>query len=352
MSRKSGLAAAAVLAFGLVASLPGASLAADKITVSYQPAMYWALPLYFASQNGWWGEVGLEPEFVTFPAGAPQIAAGSSGSWDVGITGAVPAVLGASRFDIETIGIATDESRTNALVVAGAGADAIIADPTRIKGQQILLTTNSTVDFTARKCLEKFGVNFGDVRFVNLGQAQIITAMSSGNGTAAGVWAPNLYTLEDKVQAKLLCSGADAGAMVPSLLVATKSYAEAAPDKIDRFLAVYLRGWSWAKAHPDEAKTLAMEFYKSGGLEVTPEAMDKEFALRPVFLLDEQLGLMARSDGASEVEGWTNEIGAFLKTVGTISELPNSQVYVTDRFLRAVAGDEKLRAFATEFNQK
>ncbi len=350
MSEKYGLTAAAVLSFGLATTLPGVSLAADKITISYQPAMYWALPLHFASEKGWWGDVGLAPEFVTFPAGAPQIAAGSSGSWDVGITGAVPAVLGASRFDIETIGIANDESRTNALVVSGDGADAILADPTQIKGQQILLTTNSTVDFTARKCLEKFGVDFGDVSFVNLGQAQIITAISSGNGTVAGVWAPNLYTLEDKVQAKPLCSGADAGAMVPSLLIATQSYAEGSPDMINRFMAVYLRGWSWAKANPDEAKALAMEFYKSGGLEVTPESMDKEFALRPVFLLDEQLELMARSDGASEVEGWTNEIGAFLKTVGTISELPDSQVYVTDRFLQAVAGDEKLRAFATEFN--
>lgn len=352
MSAKFGLTVAAVLGIGMVAASPGASHAADKITISYQPAMYWALPLYFASQNGWWPEVGLEPEFVTFPAGAPQIAAGSSGSWDVGITGAVPAVLGAARFQIKTIGIANDESRTNAMVVAGPDAGAILADPTRVKGQNILLTTNSTVDFTARKCLEKFGVPVGDVRFVNLGQAQIITAISSGNGTVAGVWAPNLYTLEDQVQAKYLCSGADAGAVVPSFLIATEAYAQAAPDKIDRFLAVYLRGWSWAKSHPDDAKKLAMEFYKSGGLEVTPESMDKEFALRPVFLLEEQLRLMARSDGASTVDGWSTEIGDFLRTVGTVAEVPDSQAYITDSFLQDVAADDKLRAFATEFDPK
>lgn len=349
MSGKIGLTAAAALVFGLAGALPNASHAADKITISYQPAMYWALPLYFASQKGWWQEVDLDPVFVTFPAGAPQIAAGSSGSWDVGITGAVPAVLGAARFNIETIGIANDESRTNALVVAGSDAEAILADPTQIKGQNILLTTNSTVDFTARRCLEIFGVPFDDVRFVNLGQAQIITAISSGSGTVAGVWAPNLYTLQDQVQAKTLCSGEDAGAVVPSFLIATEAYAQAEPDKIDRFMAVYLRGWSWARAHPDEAKALAMEFYKNGGLEVTPESMDKEFELRPVFLLDQQLELMARSDGASAVDGWSAEIGDFLVTVGTIAQAPDSQAYVTDRFLQGVAGDERLRAFATEF---
>lgn len=339
-------------ALGLAWALSGAALAQEKITISYQPAMYWALPLHYATEMGWWAEMDLAPEFVTFPAGAPQIAAGSSGSWDVGITGAVPAVLGASRFNISTIGIANDESRTNALVVAGPEAEAILADPARIKGQQILLTTNSTVDFTARKCLEKFGLGFGDVSFVNLGQAQIITAMTSGSGSVAGVWAPNLYTLEDKMGAKPLCSGADAGAVVPSFLIATEAYAGASPEQIAKFLAVYLRGWSWAKANPEEAKKLALEFYASGGLEVTPASMEKEFTLRPVFLLDQQLDLMSRAAGASKVDGWAGEIGAFLATVGTIPEAPDSAGHITDSYLQTIAGDEKLRAFATEFDPK
>ena len=50
-------------------------------------------------------------------------------------------------------------------------------------------------------------------------------------------------------------------------LIATKSYAEAAPEKIGRFLVVYLRGWL-GKAYPDAANKLALGF-KSGGLEVT-----------------------------------------------------------------------------------
>ncbi len=128
--------------------------------------------------------------------------------------------------------------------------------------------------------------------------------------------------------------------------------AESAPDKIDRFLAVYLRGWSWAKANPDEAKKLAMEFYKSGGLEVTPESMDKEFALRPVYLLDEQLKLMSREAGASTLDGWANEIGTFLNAVGTVAEVPDTQVFINDKFLMDVAADEKLKAFATEFDPK
>ena len=45
----------------------------------------------------------------------PQIAASASKSWDVGGTGSVPAVLGAARYNLLTIGITNDESVGNAL---------------------------------------------------------------------------------------------------------------------------------------------------------------------------------------------------------------------------------------------
>ena len=209
------------------------------IGVSYQPSLYWALPFHYATVKGWWKEVGLTPTFSTFPAGAPQIAASAAKSWDVGGTGSVPAVLGAVRFNILTIGITNDESKANAMLVRGDKFDAIKADPKLLKGQRLLLTTNSTVDYAARKCLTKFGLAQNDMQFVNLGQAQIITAVTSNNGDIAGVWAPNTYTLEDRANAKYLCSGADAGAVVPGALVVRADFAKEHPDDVAKFLAVY-----------------------------------------------------------------------------------------------------------------
>jgi NitT/TauT family transport system substrate-binding protein len=270
----------------------------------------------------------------------------------VGGTGSVPAVLGAVRFNILTIGITNDESKTNAMMVRGDKFEAIKANPASLKGQRLLLTTNSTVDYAARKCLVKMGLAANDMQFVNLGQAQIITALTSNNGDIAGVWAPNTYTLEDRAGAKYLCSGADAGAIVPGALIVRADFAKERPDDVAKFLAVFLRGWSWAKANPEEARKLALEFYKQGGLEVTPRAMDQEFALRPTFGLDEQLKLMARAPGASTVDGWFSEIGKFITEVGTIPANPDAKSYVTDDFLKRVAADAKLKAFATEFDKK
>jgi ABC-type nitrate/sulfonate/bicarbonate transport system substrate-binding protein len=339
------------LAIGLMA-VASPALAQTRIGVSYQPSLYWALPFHYASVKGWWKQVGLDPDFSTFPAGAPQIAAAAAKSWDVGGTGSVPAVLGAARFNILTIGITNDESKANAMLVRGDKYDALKADPKLLKGQRLLLTTNSTVDYAARKCLIKFGLAQTDMQFVNLGQAQIITAMTSNNGDIAGVWAPNTYTLEERANAKYLCSGADAGAVVPGALVVRADYAKEHPAEVAAFLAVYLRGWSWAKANPAEARSLALDFYKQGGLEVTAHAMDEEFRLRPTFSLDEQLHLMDRAKGPSTMDGWFAEISKFLTEVGTVQSAPEANSYITAEFMTRVASDPKLKAFATEFDKK
>ena len=208
------------------------------------------------------------------------------------------------------------------------------------------------MDFAARKCLEKFGLKQDDMQFVNLGQAQIISAMTSNNGDIVGVWAPNTYTLEERANAKYLCSGADAGAVVPGALIVRADFAKEQPGAVAKFLAVYLRGWSWAKANPAEARKLALDFYKQGGLEVTPHAMDQEFALRPTFSLDEQLKLMDRAGQASTVDKWFTDIGTFMATLGTIPNDPDPKSYISDEYLKRVAADPKLKAFATEWDKK
>jgi NitT/TauT family transport system substrate-binding protein len=333
-------------------ALPAGAQAQTRIGVSYQPALYWALPYYIATEKGWWKDVGLAPTFSVFPAGVPQIAASQAKSWDVGGTGSVPAVLGAARYGLLTIGITNDESKANVMMVSGAKYAAFKADPKQLKGQRILLTSNSTGDYAVRACLQKFGVAASDVQFVNLGQAQIITAISSNNGDVAGVWAPNNYTLDEKAGAKTLCTGADAGAIVPGALIVRADFAKEHPKEVAAYLAVYLRGWGYALKNPQEARAMMRKFYAQGGVEISDKAMDQEFAQRPVFLLAEQLAILDRSKGASRVDGWLTDIGKFMASVGTFAKAPEVNGFVTDEYMKLVAADAKLKAFATEFDKR
>lgn len=336
---------AVALAIGILGANTAAQ-AQTPIKISYQPAVYWALPFYVATEKKFWADAGLVPEFSTFPAGAPQVAAAQAKSWDVGGTGSVPAVLGAARFGLLTIGITNDESKANALMVRADKFDALKANPASIKGQKILLTTNSTVDYATQSCLKKWGLAKSDVQLVNLGQAQIISAITSNNGDVAGVWAPNTYTLEEKGGAKYLCNGFDAGAIVPGALVVRSDFAKESPDTVAKFLAVYLRAWTWTKANGKEAREMLKKFYAQGGVEISDKAVEQEFGLRPVFSLDEQIKIMDRGKGKSDVDTWLGAIGDFMKSVGTVTDTPDTKSFVDPAFMSRVAADAKLKAMA------
>ncbi len=341
---------ALTLAALLAMSAPQAQPALAEIKVSYQPALYWALPFYVATEKNWWAEVGLKPVFSTFPAGVPQIAASASKSWDVGGTGGVPAVLGHVRFGIKTIGVSNDESAGNALLARKDMADKFAKDPKSMKGQTIVLTANSTGDYAVQSCLKKYGLSKADVTIKNMGQAEIISAMSSNNADLGGLWAPNIYTLEEKAGAKVLCSGKEGGVVVPGALIARGEYAEQNPENVAKFLAVYLRAWKWMGAHKPEAIAMMKKFYEQGGVSISEASMKKEFDTRPTFDLATQIAHMDRSRGNSDMDVWFGQIGIFMRGTGAIQTLPLSGDYITDVYMKRVQSDPKLREFATRSN--
>jgi ABC-type nitrate/sulfonate/bicarbonate transport system substrate-binding protein len=345
--KKSLTALALGVSLVLGAASGASAQALTPIKVSYQPSLYWAMPFHVATEKGWWKDVGLAPEFSTFPAGVPQIAASAAGSWDVGGTGSVPAVLGHVRFGIKTIGISNDESIGNGLIGSPKAAAEFAKDPVAaLKGKTITLTQNSTADFAVQSCLKKYGLKKSDVVMKNMGQAEIISALSSNNSDLAGMWAPNIYTVEEKANAKLLCSGKDGGAIVPGALIARGDYAKQNPQNVAKFLAVYLRAWSWMNANKPEAIKMMKDFYAKGGVSISDAAMKKEFDTRPTYNLAEQLKVMNRTAAGSEADKWFNELSAFIKETGAVPEVPKVADYLTDEYMKLVNADAKLREFA------
>ena len=337
----------ALLSIGQVGAQP-----LTPIKISYQPSLYWALPFHVATEKGWWKEVGLAPEFSTFPAGVPQIAASAAKSWDVGGTGSVPAVLGHVRFGIKTIGLTNDESAANGLVGSGRVLADFGRDPAAaLRGKTITLTQNSTADFAVQACLRKYGLAKSDVVMRNMGQAEIISAISSNNSDWAGMWAPNTYTVEERAGARMLCSGKDSGAIVPGALIARGDFARDNPDLVARFLAVYLRAWSWSTANRPEALRMMKDFYAKGGVSISDAAMAKEFETRPTFTLDQQLAAMNRAAGStSPMDQWFTALSNFMRETGAVQQVPAAADFVTDEYMKRVQADTRLREFANRSN--
>lgn len=340
----------AATAAALVAAAHGASAQnLTPIKVSYQIA-YWALPIYIATEKNWWAELGLKPEFVAYPAGAQQIAGAASKSWDVGGTGSPPAVLGSQRYDIVTIGITNDESATNAVLARKDKIAAIKADPAKeIKGQQILLSPNSTGEYATMACLKKWGLQRSDVNIVPLAPAQLVSAYTGGNGLLAGTWAPNTYTLNEQMGAEIVCSGKDAGATVPGALIARRDFAKEKPELVAKFLAIYLRAVNFEKNNKPEFMAMLRKFFDTNGIKLKDNYLATEME-RPIYPLDEQLKMMARTSGKSTVDNAFDGLAGYLKNVGTISEVPDPKSYITDDYMKLVDSNAALKQFANKTN--
>jgi sulfonate transport system substrate-binding protein len=347
----SKLAAAAIAATALFGAAAGAQ-ELREVRISSQPALLGSVPFTVAEENNMWREVGLRVTITNFPAGAPQIAA--SRSWDVGYTGAVPAVLGAARFDLHTFAFSDDQSATNGIWVNGPQAAAIVANPASLRGQTIFLTANSTVDLAVRACIQRFGLGRGDVTLRSMGQAEIIAAMSSGSANLGGLWAPNIYTVEERAGARAMCSGRDVNVLIPGNMVVRADWARDNPELLARFLAVYLRAQRWLAADRPRAIAAMKRHYDAGGVSISEAAMNREFELRPMYDLAGQLALFGRTGNTPSRAGATMDaIAAFMKEVGSLradEALPNSNTYVTDAALRRIDADARLKAFANMSN--
>lgn len=316
------------------------------VNISYQPGLYLAVPLYVANKRKLWQEVGIEPTYSIFPAGAQQIAAAPSRSWDIGVTGGPPAVVGAIRFGLKTIAITDDQSRIAVVVARKSEAQGILADPNSLKGKQFLFPSNSTGEFTALACLRKFGLSQKDMQIVNLAPAQLIAAYSSGNGTLAAAWAPFGFTLQDQAAAVPICNGHMAGANIFGSLVVRGEYASDHPVEVAKVLAVYLGAVSWMKSHKAETLEYMRRFYEEGGTALSDKFLEIDYSDHPIFTLPEQLKMFSRPTGSSLADKWNLETAEYLKSAGTIASVPDPTGFVTDKFLKMIDADASLRAIA------
>lgn len=344
----------AALAWGSsqAASPPSATAQPVPIRISWQPAVPWAVPMYEATKQGWWQQVGLKVVSTThFPAGAPQVAAAASGSWDLGATGSVPAIEGAREFGLLTIGISDEEGGLNQMMASKSMAQQIANDPQVLKGQTIPVTQQSTGQWAVLACLQnKFKVSPKDVKLLNMQLAAINTGARSGSFQVWMEYTQDQFELEQSIGAKVICDGRQAGIHILGNIVVTPGFAKAHPEAVAAFLAVYSHGVVWERKHPDEAIQAFADFAREGGKELTLSQAKTMLALAPNFTVPEQLKLMGGNGGTSQWHAWLNELIHFGTSVGMFQSPPTPDQFATSKYMQIVERNPALLKFATESN--
>ncbi|KAF0219120.1 MAG: sulfonate transport system substrate-binding [Geobacteraceae bacterium] len=231
---------------------------ANEIRIATQPSPFCA-SILIAKHKGWLEEelakVGAKPaiKWTSFAAGPPMNESFAAGQQDIGILGDTPAIIGkAAGIDTRIIGITASGPRSLAVIVPTKSG---IKSPRELKGKKVGVVKGSYAHHLLVLVLQKGGLTTNDIELINLSQADIATAITSGNIDAAAVWEPLITKLESQGAVRVLADGTGIkkGVLV---IVASNDFVTRNREQTKAFIRAYQRGAKFIKANPKEAARL------------------------------------------------------------------------------------------------
>jgi len=282
MKTRNGLAAGLVLTGWMVGGFTGCErshetgaprTAAREIRIALQPIPQFA-PLHVAKEKGWLQEeflrLGAIVKWSSFLAGPPMNESFAAGEQDIGLMGDAPAIIGRSAgMDTRIIGRTSSGPTALAIVV---GKHSPISSPRGLRGKKVATVKGSYAHHLLTIVLRNGGMTTDDIRFLNMSQGDIATALEKGDIDAAAVWEPLLTRLSDQGTARVLADGTGLkkGILV---IVATNAFVDRNPGLVRKLLEVYERGREYIRGNPREAARLL-----SGEMKLSPGQLERVLA--------------------------------------------------------------------------
>lgn len=318
-----------------------------SIVIGSQPAS-WGVEFYIASQRNWWRRVGLNVKIDYFGTGAPEIAAGASGAWQLAGSGIVPDLSGAEQYGLESVLLEDQEAEGNVLIATKQAAAQIQRNPSVFKGMTIPFPENSSGEWAAQECLAKhYHLTPSEWTPLNLAPPDINSAMEAGRYQVAGTFQPFSFELESAIGARVICTLKTVNVAITSNIVVPPAYAKAHPNIVAKVLATYERGVEFGQKHPQAFKNYMSSFFTSVGTPLTASEVVQQIATRPQFPVAQELRLFKGGANSTAVR-WTNEAKSFVLSRHILSAVPPAPSFVTGKYLELVATNPTLLAFAED----
>ena len=278
----------------LALSASAAAKAPETVNIGYQKANIFALLKYRGTLDETFKKQGIAVRWVEFPAGPQMLEGLNVGSIDLAATGdAPPAFAQAAKADLVYLGHSPANPKTEAIVVPENSPIKTVAD---LKGKRVGLNKGSDVNYLLVKALEEAGLTYKDITPVYLPPADARAAFQRGAIDAWVIWDPYLAEVETNARARQI---RNAEGLVPhyTFYLASRKFAEAAPDAAKQVLDELGKLSDWANAHQQDAagilssstgldkgiwqKAIARSPY--GAERMTPEVYDQQQALASTF---------------------------------------------------------------------
>ncbi|MFC8096778.1 aliphatic sulfonate ABC transporter substrate-binding protein [Streptomyces sp. NPDC057301] len=276
--------------------------------------------LAIADKQDLWKKAGLSPEIKVFTNGPVQIQALGAGDLDFGYIGPgamwLPASGRAKIVSINTLGYADR-------VIAQAGIDTM-AD---LKGKKVGVPEGTSGEMILDLALEDAGMSPKDVEKVPMDPSTVVSAFSSGQIDAAGIWYPLIDTIKQrKPDLVELATTRDMPENVfPTAFV---SGTDTKSDLTKKVVKVLQEANDWRAAHPQEAVQVTAAMLKIDVAKVEADASNVE-----TLTTDE---LVARTEDGS-VKEWLTGLNEFFTKNGKLPKAPDPDTYYSGDLYTQVA---------------
>lgn len=256
------------------AAKPAPALTKVRYGLPTAPPAITTVGVYYALDNGYFKEEGLDVEVTAYPGSTTAIRALLSRDADIVETGGDTAFLAqAAGAPIKIISSPVAKG-TDAVVV-----DKSVGSLKDLAGKSWAISTPGDTSHIAAQILaEKNGVDPSKINFVALGgPADRARALISGRVNASSmtilILTPILEAM-DKGDLKVLTDLAKEFPDLPLAYNITRDdVAKGQADMLTRFLKAETKGYRWAQKNPDKAAQIAMKYIKEVPLDLMTRGM-------------------------------------------------------------------------------
>lgn len=241
------------------------------LTIATLAGSHHAFIVFLMEKMGAYEKAGINSEIVTFGNGPVQMEALVSDSWDCGTTGLGGVLVGASKYGAYIIGAAAQD-RNSLRIFAKNDTDIVKEGVTTDnnvygtadawKGQEILVTTGSTLHYTLAVGLNELGLELDAVNLTHMDVASVNTALLADQGSIGGVWGSYAYGEALNSRYTPVMNAKDLGLNICVVLVANpNSYNDPAKhDAIAKYVEMYYKTIDWVYASEENTRYAAELF--------------------------------------------------------------------------------------------
>lgn len=209
--------------------------------------------VWIAQNQGYFKKNGLDVTIKDYPSGPAALTDLFANKLD--IAGAADFAGVRNSFNGEDLKILTTMSRSETFDII-ANKPHGITEISSLKGKKIGFTSQTAGEFYLGQFLTFNRLNESEVSLVNLPQADLVDALTSGRIDAAVLFEPNAYNAKAKLGNQAVGWSVQSQQDLYSLLFTTGKFTIEQPDAIKRYLQALISAEEFIKSHDKQARTI------------------------------------------------------------------------------------------------